>query len=380
MTKVQDPNWYKAKNCAGKEGTIPVNYVQRREGVKSEGKLSLMPWFHGKISREQAELLLTPPETGLFLVRESTNYPGDYTLCVSCERKVEHYRIIYKDSKLTIDVEEYFDNLMQLVDHYTENADGLCTKLMKPKLEEGTLAAKDAFCRNVMVGDYRGTKVAVKCIKHDATAQAFVAEASVMTQLRHNNLVQLLGVILEEKGSLFIVTEIHGQGRMAGSLVDYLRSRGRTVLDGYSLLKFSLDVCGAMEYLEANNFVHRDLAARNVWCRTTTSPRGPPPDRPDPAPRKDPWNPLAPSEGCEVCKPNDEAGETGLAIESETNRKKTQRGGVERRRRRRGGEGAEGEAAKDGEAREGRFGVEVRRGYNSIAERGKKKKNNAQEP
>ncbi len=32
-----------------------------------------------------------------------------------------------------------------------------------------------------MVGDYIGKKVAVKCIKHDATAQAFVAEASVMT-------------------------------------------------------------------------------------------------------------------------------------------------------------------------------------------------------
>lgn len=34
---------------------------------------------------------------------------------------------------------------------------------------------------DVMVGDYRGTKVAVKCIKSDATAQAFIAEASVMT-------------------------------------------------------------------------------------------------------------------------------------------------------------------------------------------------------
>lgn len=34
---------------------------------------------------------------------------------------------------------------------------------------------------DVMVGDYRGTKVAVKCIKNDATAQAFIAEASVMT-------------------------------------------------------------------------------------------------------------------------------------------------------------------------------------------------------
>ncbi|XP_071369983.1 tyrosine-protein kinase CSK isoform X2 [Centroberyx affinis] len=278
----KDPNWYKAKNTAGREGTIPANYVQKREGVKSGGKLSLMPWFHGKITRDQAERLLYPPETGLFLVRESTNYPGDYTLCVSCDGKVEHYRIIYNNGKLTIDDEEFFENLMQLVEHYTKDADGLCTKLIKPKLEEGTVAAQDEFSRSgwalnrkdltllqaigkgefgdVMVGDYRGTKVAVKCIKHDATAQAFIAEASVMTQLRHNNLVQLLGVILEEKGSLYIVAEYMAKG----SLVDYLRSRGRTVIGLDSLLNFSLDVCEAMEYLEANNFVHRDLAARNV--------------------------------------------------------------------------------------------------------------------
>ncbi|RXN15495.1 tyrosine- kinase CSK-like protein [Labeo rohita] len=73
-------------------------------------------WFHGKITRDQAERLLYPPETGLFLVRESTNYPGDYTLCVSCDGKVEHYRIIYHGGKLSIDEEEYFDNLMQLVE------------------------------------------------------------------------------------------------------------------------------------------------------------------------------------------------------------------------------------------------------------------------
>nr|1JEG_A Chain A, TYROSINE-PROTEIN KINASE CSK [Mus musculus] len=41
----KDPNWYKAKNKVGREGIIPANYVQKREGVKAGTKLSLMPWF-----------------------------------------------------------------------------------------------------------------------------------------------------------------------------------------------------------------------------------------------------------------------------------------------------------------------------------------------
>ncbi|XP_004712093.2 tyrosine-protein kinase CSK [Echinops telfairi] len=190
----KDPNWYKAKNKVGREGIIPANYVQKREGVKVGTKLSLMPnlgkaWIQTKLPAiEQPDLM------GLFLVRESTNYPGDYTLCVSCDGKVEHYRIMYHASKLSIDEEVYFENLMQLVEHYTSDADGLCTRLIKPKVMEGTVAAQDEFFR----------------------------------------------------------------------MVDYLRSRGRSVLAGDSLLKFSLDVCEAMEYLEGNNFVHRDLAARNV--------------------------------------------------------------------------------------------------------------------
>ena len=49
-------------------------------------------------------------------IRESTNFPGDYTLCVCFENKVEHYRIIFQDDKITIDEEEYFDNLSKLVE------------------------------------------------------------------------------------------------------------------------------------------------------------------------------------------------------------------------------------------------------------------------
>ena len=79
-------------------------------------RVTAMPWFHGKISRETAEKLLQPRQDGLFLVRESTNFPGDYTLCVCFEGRVEHYRVIYQADKITIDEEEYFDNLTKLVD------------------------------------------------------------------------------------------------------------------------------------------------------------------------------------------------------------------------------------------------------------------------
>lgn len=73
-------------------------------------------WFHGKIKREDSEELLRPREDGLFLVRESVNYPGDFTLSVCHKQKVEHYRIIYKHNKMTIDEESYFENLAQLVE------------------------------------------------------------------------------------------------------------------------------------------------------------------------------------------------------------------------------------------------------------------------
>ena len=55
-------------------------------------------------------------EQGLFLVRESTSFPGDYTLCVCHEGHVEHYHIMYMDNKLTIDEDEFFENLTQLIE------------------------------------------------------------------------------------------------------------------------------------------------------------------------------------------------------------------------------------------------------------------------
>ncbi|XP_063229696.1 tyrosine-protein kinase CSK [Bacillus rossius redtenbacheri] len=262
---------------------LSPTFAQKR----AEVKLNAMPWFHGKISRDQAEQLLSPKEDGLFLVRESTNFPGDYTLCVCFQGKVEHYRVKYKDNRLTIDDEEFFENLAQLVEHYEQDADGLCTQLTKSLLKKG----KPEFCvdtkafekagwvipeselelresigkgefGDVMLGLLRGEKVAVKMLKDSSeAAQKFLAEATLMTSLRHENLVQLLGLVFSSKKQhVFLVTEFMSKG----SLVDYLRSRGRQHVTKKDQINFAFDTCSGMEYLESRKVVHRDLAARNV--------------------------------------------------------------------------------------------------------------------
>ena len=49
-----------------------------------------------------------------------------------------------------------------------------------------------------------------------------------------------------------------------GSLVDYLRSRGRLHVSERDQINFACDACSGMEYLENHHVVHRDLAARNI--------------------------------------------------------------------------------------------------------------------
>ncbi|XP_066925690.1 tyrosine-protein kinase CSK-like isoform X2 [Clytia hemisphaerica] len=283
----QDPNWYDARRVSdGKTGIIPINYVQQRRGLH----IHEMPWFFGKISRDEAEKLLKPRTVGLFLVRESTNYPGDYTLCVvspSSQMKVEHYRITSKDNnKYSVDDETYFSTLSELVKHYKKDADGLCTTLVKSLKKEDNAISSTAFKESfqkegwsvateditfkekigtgefgeVFKGDYQGRAVAIKQLKDDThAAQSFLREASVMTTLQHQNLVVLIGISFRGQ-DILILTEHCSKG----SLVNYLRSRGRAVIKQEEQLSFARDVCTGMEYLEEKHMIHRDLAARNV--------------------------------------------------------------------------------------------------------------------
>ncbi|NWI18627.1 MATK kinase, partial [Crypturellus soui] len=240
----------------------------------------LPSWFHGKISGVQAVQELQPPEDGLFLVRESIRHPGDYVLCVSFAKEVIHYRVIHEENMLSIDNEQRFCNLIDMIEHYMKEQGPICTKLMKPKPKSGMKSAEEELAKagwllnlqhltlgdrigqgefgDVLQGEYMGQKVAVKNIKCDVTAQAFLAETAAMTKVRHKNLVRLLGVILHN--GLYIVMEFMSKG----NLVNFLRTRGRAVIQTRQLLQFALDVAQGMDYLESKKLVHRDLAARNI--------------------------------------------------------------------------------------------------------------------
>lgn len=260
------------------------------------------PWFHGNINRHEAESLLNVanPKRGCFLIRVNNHFEGDFSLSVVYQDTdgtkgmanaflVEHYRIKHIDGKYTIDDEEYFENLKDLVLHYKADADGLVTnltehvvnanpslnisptildkltdkwQLKRENLVLGELIGKGNFSE-VFIGDYKSKVVAVKIIKDKETAEEFLLEADVMTTLEHPNLVCLLGVVLSE--TIYIVTEYMSKG----SLIDYLRSRGRSAITPKELINFAKDTCSGMAYLESRGIIHRDLAARNILLHET---------------------------------------------------------------------------------------------------------------
>jgi hypothetical protein len=115
-------------------------------------------------------------------------------------------------------------------------------------------------------GQWHGRTVAVKQIKKstvgDALAvAAFEEEIGRMVSLqRHENVVQLYGVVTLPNGDIGAVVEFCAQG----ALVDALYGEKARTFDDDELVQIAYDsACGLM-HLHASNMVHRDVSARNV--------------------------------------------------------------------------------------------------------------------
>jgi len=83
-------------------------------------------------------------------------------------------------------------------------------------------------------------------------ANEFLKEAAVMKQVRHRNLVQLLGVCTREL-PFYIITEYMSKG----NLLDYLRGPDGKDIEAVTLVIMAQQVAAAMAYLEGKNMIHR---------------------------------------------------------------------------------------------------------------------------
>ncbi|XP_076043352.1 growth factor receptor-bound protein 2-like isoform X2 [Oratosquilla oratoria] len=78
-----DMNWYKAE-LDGREGLIPSNYIEMKNHE----------WYYGRITRADAENLLSKKHEGAFLIRVSETSPRDFSLSVTSGGEVQHFKVL----------------------------------------------------------------------------------------------------------------------------------------------------------------------------------------------------------------------------------------------------------------------------------------------
>lgn len=254
-------------------------------------------WFYPvRLTAKQAALFLANErQDGCFIVYKPFSDPAAvdadpvFLLSVCRGDDVLHYRVL-ENSGGDLMVEGHnrsFLSVGELVDYFQRNKSLLATRLRRP-LREARMPITPGYhydsrleiARSKLVldgkilgkgrlgvlclGSYmQDTRVVVKVmLKSDATTNDeddFIQEALVLGELRHANIIRLIGVSCAVR-PFYIVTEFVPMGNLQHCLATSVVSIG----DTSQILDVCSQVLMAAEYLETRRYVvHRNLCAQS---------------------------------------------------------------------------------------------------------------------
>ena len=267
---------------------------------------------HLKSRCETERLFESNTRDGTFLVRKSRSKDNTYVLTMTYNRKVYNFVIQFNKGFYFIDSGPYWPSLEHLILYHKRNSDGLPSRLSAPLLSVintsiiekliltnsennerfqynhnnesiksilfidssqvrtgpliGTGEYADVFKGRWNRNDQQSAQIAVKILRNKnidkRKINSFVKEVEVMADLKHANVVSLLGVCLGYP--LMMIQELAPMG----NVLDFLIDHSEQVDVPQHLKLWSIQIANGMQYLESRHFVHRDLAARNVLLFT----------------------------------------------------------------------------------------------------------------
>ncbi|CAG5113587.1 Oidioi.mRNA.OKI2018_I69.chr2.g7677.t1.cds [Oikopleura dioica] len=205
--------------------------------------LSDTTWFFPNVSRPEAgKLLLTSDVHGAFLIRKS-------------------------------DVNTSQENHNALAEYYWKDSGKMELQLIEPVISGRSPFVFDK--RDLLLGDKIGagyfgevmsgklngdTPVALKLLKEGRGSRfEFEKEAQLLANLRHSNILTLLGI----SGDPIELMAMEMRRMSGGSLLNNLREKpDRVTLRDQ--IHWCFDIISGLNFLTTHGVIHRDIAARNI--------------------------------------------------------------------------------------------------------------------
>lgn len=257
--------------------------------------ITQMPYYHGRLPREEIDTDNLLPDDGDFLVRETENSAEALVLSVNQGGKNLHMNFGYIAPRLewTLGAKSFKD-IRDLIMYHVKNKKpvGVTKAILKYPVakdvyslqnDDVKLVSKlgcgqfgEVYLGILSLGKQKRQEVAVKLMSSeqfkymdkksiDNEKRKFLAEARIMKRYKHENVVRFIGVCIMKDPIMVVMELVPG-----GSLDRYLQKEGDRP-SAKQLFLFCLDSGEGMRYLSDKNCIHRDLAARN--CLLTTDCR-----------------------------------------------------------------------------------------------------------